>query len=1300
MKKILFFLIASLFFTAFNTYSQNWTAVSPAFFPTNMSGQIHGISRVSEMRYHPTDSLKMYAVSARGGLFLSSDQGSNWTVAAGTDVMGPSKRFSAVCIDPVNDQIIYLGIGDENYYSSGQGIYKSINGGTTFSATTLSGKIVVDILIDPLNHNTIVAATNTGIYKSMDAGATWILKSVSISSREMVMKPKATSRVLYLASVSAFYRSTDFGETWNQISSGITTASGGCRLGVTPSDTQTVYFVSNVAYGTIYKSTDGGSNFIMQKTGDAVSNLNGYNNVVGDVGQGNYNTGFCVDRLNPNIVYFVAHNVWKSINGGVTWTQLTNWWANVHTDMHQVFTSPYNNNKLWNINDGGVWLSTDGGTNWTQKSNGIYGYEIYKGNCSPTRRDMISIGTQDNGELYSTSAGWFTNRGGDWGSECAFDNRANSSMVYYFGNGKRRFVTSSENIFSASAVINSIAFSKSNLNSAFFSDTFIYRTNNLLSGAPPTWTQLTNTKKTYKHIYYPPSDSNRLYVITADGFLFKSVNAQSPVPTFTIIALPFTTNNAAKITGLSDDANKLYAIMNTRVYYSTDGGASWTNVTYNLPSVNHVNVITDYYYPQQNIVYVATPNAVYYKKGAATSWTLMSNGIPGFPTIVNLSDYDDGTANSLLRIATYGRGMWEAPISFNRDFDAQITSTDSLDCATGKIFHFHDASNGTVISRTWSFPGGTPSSSTSANPNVIYSAPGNYGVTLIAFNGLIYDTLTIVNYVSYVNECGLDTVPGKAMSFSGTASYVTVPALPINSNTVTISAWVKISALQPDYSGIFITDGTPNGFNFKVNGNTNYIGCHWNGTSIWSNTSTDSVPRYKWTHVALVVSPTNAKLYVNGKATTITTTMAVVNFNLLTAKIGRYLTWTNRNMNNAMIDEVCVYNRSLTQNEIRDLMHLTKKPSSDPTLILYYQFNELNSTNFVYDKTGHNLHSAIFNSFRSTSTGPFAGGSSARLTVNSAGNYSFIGTNLTLTFAAGTYPNGDLVVSRLNIHPDQLPNNTSFPTSRSYWVINNYGTNSVFSPLSSISFDKIGDVPVTTGTNNLKLYKRNSFVDGNTWGAYVSSSSSITIGSDGGVVYNNPGITSFSMFDIVNEGSSLPITWVSFEVTKINEGKSGLLNWKVIGDDLTDYFEIERSADALHFEKLATVPSTENPEPFTIEYKFEDSNPVNGDNYYRIKEFDKDGSFYFSLIRSLNFSYIYENHVKIYPNPVGEMQQINFENDWGSDMNVIIYDVTGRYLTNEIISNRKSFKVKLLSGFYLYTIQMDGRIVNGKLAVE
>ena len=82
------FLFCSIFLgTTGNGFAQtsDWSAVLPTQFPVNASGQINGISRVSQMKFHPTDSNKMYAISARGGLFISKDKGNSWNVTPGTD---------------------------------------------------------------------------------------------------------------------------------------------------------------------------------------------------------------------------------------------------------------------------------------------------------------------------------------------------------------------------------------------------------------------------------------------------------------------------------------------------------------------------------------------------------------------------------------------------------------------------------------------------------------------------------------------------------------------------------------------------------------------------------------------------------------------------------------------------------------------------------------------------------------------------------------------------------------------------------------------------------------------------------------------------------------------------------------------------------------------------------------------------------------------------------------------------------------------------------------------------------------
>jgi PKD repeat protein len=751
MKKVLpiigLCLIASIVSIA---QSANWSAVLPALFPTNASGQIHGISRISQMKFHPSDPNKMYAVSARGGLFISTNGGSNWTVTPGTDFMA-SNRLASVCIDFTNDQVLYLGTGDHNYYYSGNGVMKSTNGGQTFTPAGLSGNLVIEMIMDPLDHNTIVAVTNTGIYKTTNGATTWTLKSASRPFDDLKHK-YSNSRTLYAATAdSAFLRSTDFGDTWTQITSGIVLPSGitngnGCRIAVTPADSNVVYLGMTANSGLIYKSTNGGTSFTAMKT-SASPYLTYYDNLSSSSGQGDYNFSIGVDRTNASIVYLVAHNVWKSTNSGTSWTQLTNWWAKVHTDMHQIFTSPYDNTKLYDVNDGGVWLSTDGGNNWVAKSDGIYGYEIYHGNCSPKRKDMFSIGTQDNGELYATSAGWFTNRGGDWGSPCYFDYRTNSSMVYYLDNNKRRLVNGSDATYGLPvASLSDITFHRSNADLAFAANTEVYRTTNL-TASTPSWTQITSVAKSIKAVHSSFADPNRLYFITSDNYIYVSTNAQAASPTFTSYPLPGSSNNSATITTIRSNANVIYITANTQVYRSADNGATWTNIKYNLPSVNHIRILADEYFSGSELVVIASNNAVYYKTGSATTWTIYSDFLPSRTYINDMSIFNDSTSNTSLRVSTYGRGMWETPINNLRALTANFSADNTNPCP-GQSVQFSDLSTGNVSSRSWSFPGGTPSSSTLQNPLVQYNTPGSYNVSLTVTNGAGNDTKTATNYIT------------------------------------------------------------------------------------------------------------------------------------------------------------------------------------------------------------------------------------------------------------------------------------------------------------------------------------------------------------------------------------------------------------------------------------------------------------------------------------------------------------------------------------------------------------------------
>ncbi len=173
----------------------------------------------------------------------------------------------------------------------------------------------------------------------------------------------------------------------------------------------------------------------------------------------------------------------------------------------------------------------------------------------------------------------------------------------------------------------------------------------------------------------------------------------------------------------------IYIIANTKVYRSADTGTTWTNITYNLPSVNQVKIISDEFYPDSETVFIASASAVYYKTKSQTSWTLFDANLPTRTTNSDMSIYNDSTSNTMLRLAVYGRGMWQTPISLLRPLNAIMGASTNIACA-GIPVVFSDISTGVVLSRSWSFPGGSPFNSTSPNPVVSYAAYGTYPVTL------------------------------------------------------------------------------------------------------------------------------------------------------------------------------------------------------------------------------------------------------------------------------------------------------------------------------------------------------------------------------------------------------------------------------------------------------------------------------------------------------------------------------------------------------------------------------------------
>jgi len=248
-----------------------WSNTGPVQFPVNVSGQVNGMGRVCQIKFHPTNPAKMYAITSSGGLYISTDTGTTWTVSPGTDAL-PNTQTSCVCIDYTNDNILYISTGDPDYYYDDYGIWKSTDGGVTFNPanTGIGNRLAVEIVMDPLNHNNLIAATDDGIWKTTNAGASWIETQVGGQFKSMKIKPGSTTTV-YAATDTMFFLSNDMGNSWTNISAGLSipVGNGGLRVAVSAADTNVVYLGTTNAYGEIFKSTNSGVSFNLVYASDS-----------------------------------------------------------------------------------------------------------------------------------------------------------------------------------------------------------------------------------------------------------------------------------------------------------------------------------------------------------------------------------------------------------------------------------------------------------------------------------------------------------------------------------------------------------------------------------------------------------------------------------------------------------------------------------------------------------------------------------------------------------------------------------------------------------------------------------------------------------------------------------------------------------------------------------------------------------------------------------------------------------------------------------------------------------------------
>jgi hypothetical protein len=174
-------------------------------------------------------------------------------------------------------------------------------------------------------------------------------------------------------------------------------------------------------------------------------------------------------------------------------------------------------------------------------------------------------------------------------------------------------------------------------------------------------------------------------------------------------------------------------------------------------------------------------------------------------------------------------------------------------------------------------------------------------------------------------------------------------------------------------------------------------------------------------------------------------------------------------------------------------------------------------------------------------------------------------------------------------------------------------------------------------------------------------------------------------------GCALPVKVSSFKA--FLENTQVRLNWETAFEQNNFQFVIERSTNGSAFQEIGKIDGRGNSNEPT-NYLFMDTNPMNGLNYYRLKQIDTNEKVYYSDIVSIRFNNPTIAEVQFYPNPVrsGEDIKLNVNLYQMKGLKLEIFDTMGNALQNTMLkSGENAISQNLKPGVYfLHFITLEG----------
>ncbi|MFN8340306.1 MAG: glycoside hydrolase [Cyclobacteriaceae bacterium] len=659
----------------------------------------------------PTQPSVFYIGVNNGGVWKTTDYGRTWEPIFDDQ---PTGSVGDVAVAPSNPQVLYVASGEgiqRPDLSIGDGVYKSTDGGKTWTNTGIhDGQQIGSIVIDPRNENTVFAAVlghpyganaERGVFRTRNGGQSWekvLYLDENTGAIQVAMDPKNPD-ILYAdlwasrqgpwengswqGPGSGLYKTTDGGNTWNRIGKGLPSYEQGLgRIGfcIAPSDPNRLYAtVDSPTHGGIYRSDDAGESWYLQNPDPRFWS------------RGSDFAEVKVDPRNADIVYSANVVMWKSTDGGKTWTGIRG--APGGDDYHRIWINPLQPDIMIFAVDQGAIITVNGGKSYSSwynqptaqfyhvSTDNAFPYNVYGGQQESgsvgvasrgndgqiSLRDWHPVGVEEYGYVAADPLDPNIIYGG---KITKYDKRTGQTQNIApeaVRSGKYRFVRTVPVLFSpldpkALYFCGNVVFKTTTGGASWEvispdltreqydvpANIGVYRNDKMktmprrgvIYSLAPSYTDV--------HTLWAGTDDGLVHVTFDDGKTWKNITppalqswskvAQIDAGRFNKMTA-YVAVNAIRL----DD-------MRPHIYKTTDGGATWKEIVQGLPAEPVNTVREDPVRP--GLLYAGTERAVYVSFDDGEHWQSLRLNMPA-TSIRDLVVKDDD-----LVIGTHGRSFW------------------------------------------------------------------------------------------------------------------------------------------------------------------------------------------------------------------------------------------------------------------------------------------------------------------------------------------------------------------------------------------------------------------------------------------------------------------------------------------------------------------------------------------------------------------------------------------------------------------------------------------------------------------